>query len=145
MSEPKRASVSYRYTGLNWRFIRLLADLARYCDDRYGSAEQYTNGELVGDRAPLNHIYEHLRAYQCGEMYDHLGGDRAYHLAAVAYNAMMEYFYYTQRGGPPSSDLNWPEEDQVREAQMVDSMPLPDAEPRPWYATAFDRFAKPSV
>ena len=97
-SEAKRIPVDYRYDGLNPNFIKLMAQIAAYAAEKYGATEQYTESRLIGEKSPINHIYEHLRQYQTGESYDHFDGDLRYHLAAIAYNAMMEYFYHTKWG-----------------------------------------------
>jgi len=93
-----RHPVKYRYEALNWDFVRLMAEIAHYAGEKYGVPEQYTGERLVGDRSPINHIYEHMRQFQVGELYDHFDGDPAYHLAAVAYNAMMEFWYLRVHG-----------------------------------------------
>jgi hypothetical protein len=41
---------------------------------------------------------EHLRQYIAQEPYDKFDGDLGWHLAAVAYNAMMELFYLRKFG-----------------------------------------------
>lgn len=94
---PKRQSVDFRYDALNWDFIKCLAQIARHAEEKYGSPEQYKDGRLEGQKGPINHIYEHLRMYVAGEAHDHFNDPR-YHLAAVAYNAMMEYLYHTKYG-----------------------------------------------
>lgn len=99
--EVKRVPVTYQYHRLNWHFIKLLAEIAHYADAKYGQTEQYTGARLVGEKSPLNHIAEHMRAYMAQEPHDHFT-DPAYHLAAIAYNAMMEYFYL-ESGGPTTS------------------------------------------
>jgi hypothetical protein len=97
--EPKvkREPVSFLWSKLNWDFLKMLAEIAQYAEGKYGSAEQYTNARLENQASPINHIYEHLRQYQAGEPHDRFG-DARYHLAAVAYNAMMEFFYHTTLG-----------------------------------------------
>jgi len=97
MSEVKRVPVTFRYDGLNHDFIKMLAEIAHYAASKYGSAEQYANGRLEGEKSPVNHIYEHLRQYQTGEHHDHFK-DPIYHLAAIAYNAMMEALYHRRFG-----------------------------------------------
>jgi hypothetical protein len=87
----KRAPVNYLYTGLNWEFIKLQAEIAKYAAGKYGSATQYANGKLEGDKDPLNHIYEHARQFQAGEVHDHFG-TLEHQLAAIAYNASMKFF-----------------------------------------------------
>lgn len=93
----KRQPVNYRYDALNHNFLKLLAEIAKYAGDKYGSPEQYAAARLTGEKSPINHIYEHLRAYQNGEMHDHFGTMR-HQLAAVAYNAMMEFLYLEKFG-----------------------------------------------
>jgi hypothetical protein len=93
----KRQPVTFRYDALNHDFIKLLAEIAYYAANKYGSAEQYADGRLEGEKSPVNHIYEHLRQYQTGEKHDHFG-DPIYHLAAIAYNAMMEALYLRRWG-----------------------------------------------
>ena len=96
-NQPKRAEVTFRYDSLNHDFIKMLAEIAYYAGIKYGSPEQYATGRLTGEKSPVNHIYEHLRQYQTGEQHDHFKDSR-YHLAAIAYNAMMEYYYHTMFG-----------------------------------------------
>lgn len=88
--EPKvkRVPVNYLWSKLNWDFLKLLAEIAQYAEEKYGSAEQYMNARLTGEKDPINHAYEHLRKYQAGEPHDKFG-DVKYHLAAAAYNIMM--------------------------------------------------------
>ena len=76
-----------------------MAQIAYYAGlpEKYGRPEQYTDSRLVGDRCPVNHIAEHLRQYVTGEEHDHFK-DRRFHLAAIAYNAMMEFYYHTTLG-----------------------------------------------
>lgn len=93
-----RHKVPYRYDALNWDFIKMLAEIASYAGEKYGAPEQYTTSRLEGDQSPINHIAEHLRQYVCGDRYDRFGGDPRYHLAAIAYNAMMEFWYHTKFG-----------------------------------------------
>lgn len=103
-AEARREPVAYRYNGLNQDFIKMLAEIADYAREKYGSAEQYANSRLAGDKSPINHIYEHLRQYQTGEPHDHFK-DPIYHLAVIAYNAMMEALYH-RRFGHKISPLN---------------------------------------
>lgn len=100
VDEPdvKRVPVDYRYDALNVDFIHMLAEIAAYADGKYGAAENYVDAELRGDKSPVNHMYEHLREYCKGSPYDHFEGSPARHLAAIAYNAMMEYHYFMRRG-----------------------------------------------
>ena len=94
---PKRHPVDFLYHLLNWNFIRDMARNAKYANDKYGSVEQYTDGDLTGEKSPMNHIQEHFRQYMCGEAHDKFASP-AFHLVAIAYNAMMEYWYFHKRG-----------------------------------------------
>jgi len=121
----KRQPVNFRYDSLNWEFLKLLAEIGHYASEKYGSPEQYTNGRLEGEKSPINHIPEHLRSYIAREPHDHFG-DIKYHLAAIAYNCMIEYFYLTH-GGPTvtsafvgGSALDIPDE-------VVEELSRPDA------------------
>ena len=96
--EVKRVSVDYRYDAVNPTFLKMLARIGAYADQKYGAWEQYTKARLVGDKSPVNHIQEHLRAFVAGEPYDHFDGDVRWHLAAIAYNAMMSFYYYSKWG-----------------------------------------------
>ena len=76
----------------------MLAEIGHYAAEKYGSWEQYSKARLIGEKGPINHIYEHLRQYVMGERYDHFEGDVGRHLAAVAYNASMEWHYLKKFG-----------------------------------------------
>lgn len=93
-----RHKVGYRYNALNVDFLKMMAEIASYAAEKYGSPEQYTTSRLTEDQSPINHTYEHLRQYQTGEPYEHFDNDPRYHLAAIAYNVMMEYWYHTKWG-----------------------------------------------
>lgn len=98
MSEPRRVPVDFRYDALNPTFLKWLARIGSYAAEKYGAWEQYREARLTGEKSPVNHIYEHLRSFQMGEPYDHFDGDVRWHLVAVAYNAMMEFYYVTRFG-----------------------------------------------
>lgn len=95
--EARRHSVDFLYHLLNWDFIKDMARIAAYAHAKYGSVQQYTDSRLSGDKSPVNHMIEHIRMYQCEEKHDHFGTVEM-QLAAVAYNAMMEYYYYKVYG-----------------------------------------------
>lgn len=97
-SKPMRVPVDFRYDALNPEFLKCLAMIGAYADQKYGAWEQYTGARLTGDKSPINHIYEHLRAYVMGESYDHFDGDMRWQLVAVAYNAMMAYYNHSRWG-----------------------------------------------
>lgn len=103
---PKqRYPVNYRYDALEPEFLKLMARIGGIADMKYahlGGLFNYKNYRLDGDKGPINHIYEHLRQYRTGERYDNdSSGDRMFHLAAIAYNAMMEFWYATSWDGAP--------------------------------------------
>lgn len=99
--EAKREPVPYLYNSLNWDFIKEMARVATYAAKKYGTAEQYTESRLVGDKSPINHIPEHLRQYVTGEVHDHFHTLEA-HLVVIAYNAMMEFYYLRKYGQLPN-------------------------------------------
>ena len=101
---PKRDPVDFRYDAINPTFLKWMAKIGAYADQKYGAWEQYTKARLTGEKAPVNHIYEHLRQYVAGEPYDHFDHDARWHLVAVAYNAMMA-FYYHSKWGPEKHPL----------------------------------------
>lgn len=96
----KRVSVDFDYSALNPHFVKGLARIAGYASVKYGSALQYMNARLVGEKSPVNHALEHLRAYQCGEPHDKFG-DLDMQLVAAGYNVMMEYGYLQKFGHLP--------------------------------------------
>jgi hypothetical protein len=99
--EVKREPVDFDYAAVNPTFLHMMARIGAYAAEKYGAWEQYTGARLVGDKAPVNHIFDHLRKYVQGERYDHFDGDPRWHLVAVAYNAMMEFWYHSRFGFAP--------------------------------------------
>jgi hypothetical protein len=71
-----------------------MARLAAVGAKKYGDFNWHKS-RLTGDRSPINHIREHLRQYQQNVPYDHteLTNERKGHLVAIAFNAMIEYWY----------------------------------------------------
>jgi hypothetical protein len=102
MGEVKREPVNFDYEGLNWDFIKLQAEIAAHAKAKYGQIEQYADGRLEGEKSPLNHMAEHMRMYMAREEHDKFGTLK-HQLAAIAYNASME-FYYLEHGGPTVGD-----------------------------------------
>lgn len=97
-NQPKRVPVDYRYDAILPDFLKMLARIGAYADEKYGSWSQYMAARLEGEKAPLNHAREHLRQYEMGEPYDHFDGDPRWHLAAAAYNLQMAWWYHTAFG-----------------------------------------------
>jgi hypothetical protein len=96
--EATRVPVSFRYDAINPLFMKWMAEVGHYASEKYGSYEQYRDSRLIDEKGPVNHIYEHLRQFQMNEKYDHFEGDVRRHLAAIAYNAMMEFYYVSKFG-----------------------------------------------
>jgi hypothetical protein len=117
-----RVKVNYDYEGLNWDFIKLLAEIAAYARGKYGSIEQYADIYPQGDQSPLNHIAEHMRQYMARELHDKFG-DLKHQLAAIAYNAMME-FYYLEHGGPTVTDKLYRKEEGDEIFDIVPDIPV---------------------
>ncbi len=90
----KRDEVSVRYDILDPDFLELMAKIADYGAKKYGELN-WQKSRLVKDKGPINHIYKHLRAFRKKIIYDHpeLGEGIEIHLAAIAFNAMMEFYW----------------------------------------------------
>jgi hypothetical protein len=95
-----REPVNYRYDALNPEFEKMLAMIASYADEKYTDCHLYAKlpDRLRGEKSPINHMREHLRQYIVQKPYDKFDGDIGWHLAAIAYNAMMELFYLRKFG-----------------------------------------------
>lgn len=93
-TEAKRNPTSVRYDILDPEFLKCLAQIGHYGAEKYGDLN-WQKSRLGADKSPVNHIYKHLGAYRNSEPYDHkeLGQARKWHLAAIAFNAMMEFWY----------------------------------------------------
>ena len=98
MGKVKRVAVAFRFDAINPDFLKRMAQIGHYASEKYGSWDQYTKARLVGDKSPVNHIYGHLHQYVMREPYDHFDGDPRWHLVAIAYNAMMAFFYHSKWG-----------------------------------------------
>lgn len=92
--QAKRDPVQYRFDILYPEFLREMARIADYGAKKYGEYN-WTKSRLKGGQGPMSHIFEHMNQYNMSEPYDHteIGTDRKIHLAAIAFNAMMEYWY----------------------------------------------------
>jgi hypothetical protein len=126
----RRETVTYSYEGLNWDFIKILAEIAGYAKEKYGSAEQYTKSRLEGEKSPVNHIAEHMRMYLTREKHDHFG-NLEHQLGAIAYNAMME-FWYLHHGGPTVADQLYREPEAVSKEIQYRSMMSDQTVQVPW-------------
>jgi hypothetical protein len=104
-TEAIRVSHPLRYDILDPAFLEALARIADYGAKKYGDFN-WQKSRLSGDKGPINHIYKHLKSYRLNEPYDHpeIGTDRGMHLAAIAFNALMEFYYCTHEDKYPTSN-----------------------------------------
>lgn len=89
-----RQSVNYRYDFLDTDFLHFMAEIAHYGAEKYGDLN-WQKSRLAGDKAPLNHIYMHLHQYKLKILHDKFE-TRGHQLAAIAFNAMMEFYWLQQ-------------------------------------------------
>ena len=93
----KRDGVDFRYDILDPDFLHLMAQIADYGAKKYGDFNWHKS-RMEGEKGPINHIYKHLMYYRNNVPYDHVEVGRGVelHLVAIAFNAMMEFFYATK-------------------------------------------------
>jgi len=83
-------------------FIEAMNDIGRYGNAKYG-ADSFHQRALSGDKSRgtlsrctqselAKHVKEHFDMYRRGELHDHFGTLK-HQLAAVAFNALMEYYF----------------------------------------------------
>lgn len=96
--EAKREPVKYRYDVLYWNFIHAMAEIGHFGAEKYGD-HNYRQPGLTREKSPINHIANHLRQFIECNKYDHIevGQATKYHLAAIAFNAMMQFYYEDQK------------------------------------------------
>ena len=89
-----RTPLNVRFDLLEASFLQAMAQIGHYGAIKFGD-KNYQKSRMVGKNSPANHMMNHLCSYICKEKYNHpeIGTDRKYHLAAVAFNAMMEFWY----------------------------------------------------
>jgi hypothetical protein len=92
--QAKRDPVGYRYDILDVEFLELMAKIAAYGAKKYGDLNWHKS-RLDGEKGPMNHLMNHYKMYMNMEPYDHgeVTDSPACHLAAIAFNAMMEFYY----------------------------------------------------
>lgn len=90
----RRDPLNARYDTIYPMFIRAMAMIGAYGAEHYGEGN-WMKSRLTSDKSPVNHIHHHLIDYQSGQPYDHteIGEAKLWHLAAIAFNAMMEFYY----------------------------------------------------
>lgn len=90
------------YAFLIPEFIAAMNDIGRHGHAKYAE-QSFQARRAVGDNSRgsllrtqpteiARHAQEHFAAYLAGEMHDHFG-TRQHQLAAVAFNAMMEFYF----------------------------------------------------
>lgn len=102
----KREIFSYRYDVIDPEFEDLMARIGDYGAKKYGDFN-WTKSRLTGNQSPLVHALYHINQYRQNKPYDHeeIGSEPNIHLAAAAFNLMMEYWYTVHiNGGPWSID-----------------------------------------
>lgn len=92
--EAIRVERDVRYDILIPEFLECMAKIAHYGAIKYGDFN-WQISRLTGNKGPINHMYKHLNSLRTNEPYDHseLGTERKWHLAAIAFNAMMEFYW----------------------------------------------------
>lgn len=101
-----RNPVNYRYDILDPLFLELMSQIADYGAKKYG-ALNWQNSRLEGEKGAINHIYDHLKMYRNNENYDHkeIGESKSIHLAAIAFNAMMEFYWSRKEEGEENGSV----------------------------------------
>jgi hypothetical protein len=90
------------YEFLRPAFLLAMNDIGRYGNEKYG-ADSFVQRANVGDRSRGNlkrttsqaiadHCTEHFNQYLSHVAHDYFGTDK-HQLAAVAFNAMMEFYF----------------------------------------------------
>lgn len=92
--QAKRQPVNFRYDILDEGFLHAMAEILALGAAKYGDYN-WQQSRLTGEKGPINHIYDHLRQYRQEIPHD-VFPDLEHQLAAVAVNAMMEYWYVVQ-------------------------------------------------
>jgi hypothetical protein len=89
-----RNEIKLRYDLLDFNFIEAMAKIAHYGVITYGEGN-WRKSRLVRDKSPINHIIKHVKQFLGKEEYDHpeIGKGYKMQLAAIAFNAMMEFYY----------------------------------------------------
>lgn len=81
---------------LNARFVEAMNEIGRHGHEKYGqlprSRASHPSPARVTPVEIANHADGHFRMYLAGTPHDHFG-TRRHQLAAVAYNAMMEFHF----------------------------------------------------
>lgn len=83
-------------------FLAAMNDIGRYGFEKYADRSfqarrergDHSRGDMERTEPKViqRHASEHFESYMRGEVHDHFGS-RKHQLAAVAYNAMMEFYF----------------------------------------------------
>lgn len=95
------------FPNLDMDFIKIMNALGEYGSQKHGD-QSFQARRIRGDSREgydrmktselARHAREHFDAYMRGEVHDHFG-DLDFQLAAVAFNAMMEFYYLRKERG----------------------------------------------
>lgn len=99
---------------LSTKFLEAMNDIGRYGNDKYGK-ESFHQRQKLGDRSRgslsrayseviASHAREHFDMHLRGELHDHFN-TRRHQLAAVAFNAMMEFYFSGLEDELPAEEL----------------------------------------
>lgn len=94
-----RISVNYNFAKLHWPFWKAIAIMGHYGTEKYDKGQETPNyqiSKLTGEKSAINHLSNHLLEYTLGNK--HPLGDSRWHLVAIAFNAMIEFFWYEKEG-----------------------------------------------
>jgi hypothetical protein len=102
MSKAVLEEAPAQYEFLNAKFLEAMNQIGRYGNDKYGK-DSFHQRAKIGDRSRgslartdseviANHSWNHFAEYLAGLPHDHFH-TRKHQLAAVAFNAMMEFYF----------------------------------------------------
>lgn len=96
--KAKRIPVDYRLDILVPSFIEAMGKVGAKGAKLYGE-HNWKKSRLTGGDGPVNHMFKHLLDYIGEKEHKHFT-DYHMHLASIAFNAMMEWWYSLEmRGG----------------------------------------------
>jgi hypothetical protein len=102
MSQAVLESTLTQYPFLNAKFLEAMNEIGKYGNDKYGK-DSFHQRAKAGDKSRgslartdseviANHAWNHFAEYLAGLPHDHFHS-RRHQLAAVAFNAMMEFYF----------------------------------------------------
>ena len=91
-----------QYEFLNEEFLTLMNDIGRLGREKFGLDSIEASGDKTRKnprhQANMLHAYRHITAYEDGVKHDHFG-TLDHQLAAVAFNAMLEFWFSQHERG----------------------------------------------